>query len=89
MCLLWLGLEWWVQFETLCKTNARGTPSRDIHQREEREAHTFGSQDWGSKPEVQIVDIKTEKALEVLASQWENLRNGQRGLSHLRREGKS
>lgn len=58
----------------LCKTNACGTPSRDIHQREEREAHTFGSQDWGSKPEVQIVDIKTEKALEVLASQWKNLR---------------
>lgn len=86
MCLLWLGLEWWVQFETLCKTNACGTPSRDIHQREEREAHTFGSQDWGSKPEVQIVDIKTEKALEVLASQWKNLRNGQRGLSHLRRK---
>lgn len=89
MCLLWLGLEWRVQFETLCTTNACGTPSRDIHQREEREAHTFGSQDWGSKPEVQIADIKTEKALEVLASQWKNLRNSQRGLSHLRREGKS
>lgn len=47
-----VGLEWWIQFETLCKTNACGTPSRDIHQREEREAHTFGSQDWGSKLEV-------------------------------------
>lgn len=42
--------------------------------REEREAHPFGSQDWGAKPEVQIVDIKTEKALGVLASQWKNLR---------------
>lgn len=36
--------------------------------------------------EVQVLEIKTEKALEVLSSKGKSLRKGQRGLSHLRED---
>lgn len=45
---------------------------------EDNGAYIFGSKERGSKLEVQILAIKTEIALEVFASQWKNLRKGQR-----------
>lgn len=65
MCLLWLGLEWWVQFETLCKTNACGTPSGDTHQRG-AEADTSGRQAWGSDQKYRLWTLNLRRHLRCL-----------------------
>lgn len=52
----------------LCGINTCGTPSGDVHQK--TMGHTYlAVKERGSKLEVQILEIKTEIALEVFASQ--------------------